>query len=128
MGIKGRKIMADFHERFHILLKENPEIKPIDLSIKTGIDKASISKYWNNKNVPNSKNLALIANFFNVSPVWLMGATFDRHSNFNQSLNYSGENPTKVELLNLINQILNDINDESKLQQIKMFLETYIEK
>ncbi len=122
--------MATFFERFTILLKENSEMKQWEIAEKTKIDKTSISKYCNGKATPDSKNLIKLATLFNVSPSWLSGDNIPRSrlelvKQDNYIVAYNGENPLKQKIAESIENILNGINDEQKLSQIKMFLDTY---
>ncbi len=48
-------------------------MKPIDLSKKTGIPKSSISQYMSGHVKPNSERVYLISKELNVSEAWLMG-------------------------------------------------------
>lgn len=48
-------------------------IKSIDLSSKTGIDKSQISHYLKGDYKAKQDTLYLMANALNVNPVWLMG-------------------------------------------------------
>lgn len=48
-------------------------LKPIDLSNKTGIDKGSISSYLSGRYLPKSKNIYKMAKALNVNPSWLLG-------------------------------------------------------
>ena len=48
-------------------------MKPIELSNKSGIDKGSISLYLNGKYTPKSKKIYKMAEVLNVNPSWLLG-------------------------------------------------------
>lgn len=49
------------------------DMKPIELSEKTGISESTISQYRSGYAKPKEKKLGLISNALNVNPVWLMG-------------------------------------------------------
>lgn len=61
-----------FSHRLNILMKEK-NIKSIDLSNKTGIDKSSISHYLSGNYEPKNEKVILLANALNVSELWLLG-------------------------------------------------------
>lgn len=48
-------------------------MKPIELSEKTGIDKGSISSYLSGRYLPKSKRIYKMAKALSVDPVWLLG-------------------------------------------------------
>lgn len=48
-------------------------VKPIELSKKTGISKTNISCYMSGKYEAKADGLKLLADALNVDPVWLMG-------------------------------------------------------
>ena len=43
------------------------------MSIKTGIEKSSLSNYINEKRLPRQDRIKIISDKYNVSPAWLMG-------------------------------------------------------
>lgn len=47
-------------------------LRPIDLSKKTGISKASISQYMSGKYCPPAQNAEKIGSVLRVSPLWLL--------------------------------------------------------
>lgn len=49
------------------------EMKPAELSIKSGISKASISQYMNGVYEAKSKSLYKLSQALDVDPAWLMG-------------------------------------------------------
>jgi len=66
------EVISTFSSRLNEAL-EIREMKPIDLTKKTGIKDATISQYRSGYAKPKEKKLSLIANALNVNPVWLMG-------------------------------------------------------
>ena len=48
-------------------------IRPVDLSVKTGIPKSAISQYCSGSFSPKQKRLFLIAQALDVDEAWLMG-------------------------------------------------------
>ena len=59
------------HRLSYALHKRN--LKPVDLSKKTGISKTNISCYISGKYEAKQDGLILLAEALNVNPVWLMG-------------------------------------------------------
>lgn len=43
------------------------------MSLKTGIEKSSLSNYINEKRLPRQDRIKIISDKYNVSPAWLMG-------------------------------------------------------
>lgn len=54
------------------------DMKAIDLSKKTGIDKGSISHYLSGRYDPSPKNRKVIADALGVQEAWLLGYDVDR--------------------------------------------------
>lgn len=68
-----------FPERFTELLKDsNLSYEKIALSLDIK-SKWTISKYANGKLKPDISTITKIADFFDVSPIWLIGFTDDKH-------------------------------------------------
>lgn len=68
-----------FPERFTELLKDsNLSYEKIALSLDIK-SKGTISKYANGKLKPYISTITKIADFFDVSPIWLIGFTDDKH-------------------------------------------------
>lgn len=63
---------ATFAERFNEAL-EIREIKPVDLSNKTGISQSTISQYRSGYAEPKKTKLKILADALNVNPSWLLG-------------------------------------------------------
>lgn len=64
-------------------------LRPIDLSVKTGIPKSSISQYMSGHVKPNSERVYKISKVLNVSEAWLMG--FDVPMERTESMTTSSE-------------------------------------
>jgi pentatricopeptide repeat protein len=64
--------ISEFKDRFNQALSIR-NMKPIELSEKTGISEATISQYRSGYSKPKDKRLYIIANALNVNPTWLMG-------------------------------------------------------
>ncbi len=62
-------------------------MKPIDLSKKTGIPKSSISQYMSGHVKPNSERVYLISKALNVSEAWLMGFDVEREREAENKVN-----------------------------------------
>lgn len=95
--------MNSFCERLNYLLK-NTKTTQQQVSLGANIDKTSISKYCNGKAVPDSKNLLKLADFFNVSPLWLSGEgddpTVKQINNPTLSIDTTDLSPDAIELIN----------------------------
>lgn len=65
-------LVDDFAHRLDLALKRN-NMRPIDLSNKTQIDKSSISRYLSGDWKASQKRLTLIAMALNTNEAWLMG-------------------------------------------------------
>lgn len=48
-------------------------MRPVDLSIRSGVSKASISQYIHGTSTPGNISAQKMADVLNVSPMWLMG-------------------------------------------------------
>lgn len=79
-----------FWENFIKLCTEN-NTKPNPVAAKLGISSGSVTN-WKNGTMPNSATLMKIANYFNVSPDYLLGRTDEPVS------------PTDDDLLNLLRE------------------------
>ena len=114
-------ISQDIANRIKLLLKsQNKNMKDMLTSLGLGIN--IISQLAKGQAI-SSFNLAKIADYLNCSVDYLLGRT----NNVNDShiIPYDGEDPQKQELSILMQEILDNVKDETQLQQIKMFLETY---
>ncbi|KXS45556.1 MAG: helix-turn-helix domain-containing protein [Candidatus Frackibacter sp. T328-2] len=94
--------MATFGERFKKLRKEKNYTQE-ELANKFHTTKSSISKYENNRSIPEVPTLEKYANFFNVSVDYLLGRTDQRQS--------SNDNDEKIA------RIRRAIEDKPKLLQ-----------
>ena len=56
-------------------------MKPVDLSQKSGVSQASISQYLSGSHSPSNLSSGKMAAVLNCSPVWLMGFDVPRYSN-----------------------------------------------
>ena len=54
-------------------LRKRANISQIKLQMETGIEQALISKYENNKRIPPTETLIILADYFNVSLDYLLG-------------------------------------------------------
>lgn len=67
-----------FAERLNQLIEE----KHINLNVLaqiTDLSEATISRYKNNKMAPKTTTVRIIADYFNVNPLWLMGLDEPKH-------------------------------------------------
>lgn len=64
--------VSDFKNRLNEAL-DIRNMKPIELSEKTGISESTISQYRSGYAKPKERKLGLISDALDVNPVWLMG-------------------------------------------------------
>jgi len=64
--------VSDFKNRFNEALSIR-NMKPVELSEKTGLSEATISQYRSGYAKPKDDKLIVLSNALNVNPVWLMG-------------------------------------------------------
>jgi len=84
-------------------LREDADLRQIDVSSATGIDQKTLSNYETEKTNPDSYAIIKLANFFNVTTDYLLG--------------YSSLNLQSVEdVLKILSNMENEISD------IKIFL------
>ncbi len=86
-------------------LREDLDLRQIDVANATGIDQKTLSNYETGKTNPDSFSIIKLADFFNVTTDYLLG--------------YSNSS------LKTQNDILNKLNDiENELKEIKRFFNT----
>lgn len=66
------QIVEEFKIRFEKALSYR-NMRPIDISHRTGIAESTISQYRSGYSKPKNDRLALIANVLDINPAWLMG-------------------------------------------------------
>lgn len=66
------EIISSFKDRFNEALSIR-QMKPIELSERTGISESTISQYRSGYAKPKDDKLVSISNALGVNPVWLMG-------------------------------------------------------
>lgn len=114
--------VSDFKNRFNEALSIR-NMKPVELSEKSGISEATISQYRSGYAKPKDDKLIALSNALNVNPVWLMGlnvameiesipsdldeATKEAFSIMNQYENLPPEK--KVSLQNYLQFLLSDV-------------------
>lgn len=49
------------------------DMKPAELADRSGINRGTISQYYNGKHIPTNINASKIAKVLHVDPAWLMG-------------------------------------------------------
>lgn len=62
----------EIKDRIYLALALN-DMKPIELSEKTGISKSTISQYMSGYSKPKQDRIYLLAKALNVSEAWLLG-------------------------------------------------------
>lgn len=96
--------MNTFADRLNFLLT-NAEMRPIDLSNATGIDKSSISRYLNGDYVPKQRRLTKIARALNADEGWLLtGVDQKRNVEFFE-LSRKDEREIESDLEDMMNSI-----------------------
>ena len=88
------EMVSNFKSRFNQALKIR-NIKPVELSEKTGISESTLSQYRSGYAKPKDEKLVILSNALNVNPVWLMGMNVPME-----------ENPTSIhtESIDIANQ------------------------
>ena len=76
------EIIDSFSNRLNEAIRIR-NIKPIELSEKTGIDKSKISSYMNGRYKAKQKGVYLLAKALNVSEAWLMGLDVPMNKDIN---------------------------------------------
>ena len=86
--------VSSFKERFNEALSIR-NIKPIELSERTGLSESTISQYRSGYAKPKDEKLVLLSNVLGVNPVWLMGLNVPMEETEKEqpeiSLNYDTE-------------------------------------
>lgn len=87
-----------------IKLSEKLGVTPYEISKKTGISQATLSRLINNETTkPNIKNAEILANYFNVSKEWLLTGKDNEINKVDQNYeNISNENNVKQRLKQFI--------------------------
>lgn len=73
------EMVSNFKERFNKAL-DIRNMKPVELSEKTGISESTISQYRSGYAKPKEDKLVLLSNALNVNPVWLLGVNVPMES------------------------------------------------
>ncbi len=98
-------------------------MKPIELSEKTNIDKGSISCYLSGRYDPKSKNIYLMAKALNVSPTWLLG--YDVPMENDDNLSKLGYFLNNIDY-NEIDEIIKNDKDNKIIAQLNSDIIKYI--
>lgn len=85
-------------------LREDKDLRQIDVSIATGIDQKTLSNYETGKTRPDSDSLIRLADFFDVSIDYLVGRTIDQTSNYKDII----QNISKIQ--NYLEKIKRSLN------------------
>lgn len=89
-------------------------IKPVELSEKTGIDKSKISSYMSGRYKAKQDGVFLLARALNVDEAWLMGCDvpMEKETITNNDFRYANHNGINTDGLN-----------EEELEEINRFVE-----
>ncbi|MBR3868382.1 MAG: helix-turn-helix transcriptional regulator [Clostridia bacterium] len=68
-------------------LREDMDLRQIDVSVATGIDQKTLSNYETGKTNPDSFSIIKLADFFNVSCDYLLGRTDEEKSDYDDLIN-----------------------------------------
>ncbi|MDU7216350.1 MAG: helix-turn-helix transcriptional regulator [Dialister sp.] len=96
--------MNTFADRLNFLLT-NAEMRPIDLSNATGIDKSSISRYLNGDYVPKQRRLTKIARALNADEGWLLTGVDQKRNIESFELSRKDEREIESDLEDMMNSI-----------------------
>lgn len=96
--------MNTFADRLNFLLT-NAEMRPIDLSNVTGIDKSSISRYLNGDYVPKQRRLTKIARALNADEGWLLTGVDQKRNIESFELSRKDEREIESDLEDMMNSI-----------------------
>lgn len=85
-------LVAELKNRLREALSSR-DIRPFELSSKTGIPKSSISQYMSGHVKPNGERIYLIAKALDVDEAWLMGHDVpkEKHTNKITDMNFSSD-------------------------------------
>ena len=98
------KFVNTFADRLNFLLT-NAEMRPIDLSNATGIDKSSISRYLNGDYVPKQRRLTKIARALNADEGWLLTGVDQKRNIESFELSRKDEREIESDLEDMMNSI-----------------------
>lgn len=99
------------------------DVKPVELSRRTGISKSSISQYMSGYAAPKSDRIYLIAKALNVSEAWLIG--YDEPMEKTPEIDYVVNTPTSENLTpneQLMIDRYREIPEEKKSEILGHFL------
>lgn len=96
--------MNTFADRLNFLLT-NAEMRPIDLSNATGIDKSSISRYLNGDYVPKQRRLTKIARALDADEGWLLTGVDQKRNIESFELSRKDEREIESDLEDMMNSI-----------------------
>lgn len=82
----AQELKATLKERLRTALLE-ADMKPIDLSERTGIPKSMISYYLNGKTKPKADRIYIISKALGVSEAWLLGYDVPKNRTAEQKKN-----------------------------------------
>lgn len=82
-------------------------MKPQELSDKSGVGKASISQYINGSHSPSNISSGKMGKILNVNPLWLMGfdVPMERANSIPPSVSKKAEQPPIMNYYNALNKI-----------------------
>lgn len=81
------------------MLREDADLRQIDVSNATGIDQKTLSNYETEKTNPDSYAIIKLANFFNVTTDYLLGQSDINFINKNEILDSINEMKSTLETL-----------------------------
>ncbi len=94
--------MATIAERLKQLMSEK-NVKASDIIRKTDINKGALSCYLAGKYSPSSKNIYILAKYFDVNEAWLMG--YDVEKKRYASTNLTQQNKVKKRIYDKIERL-----------------------
>ena len=78
------EMISNFKDRLNQALSIR-NMKPVELSAKSGISESTISQYRSGYAKPKDEKLVILSNALDVNPVWLMGMNVPMEENPTQA-------------------------------------------
>ena len=96
---------------------------PVDLYTNTRLDKSTISHFLSGKRHPKRQTIQIIADYLEVSPLYLMGFTDDmvlRTERLHQHIYETDEDREYHSLMNEINSLCSTFDNDELKQIVKL--------
>lgn len=106
------KLVDSFSNRLNTALKIR-DMKPIELSEKTGIDKSKISSYMSGRYKAKQDGVYLLAHALNVNEAWLMGLDVPMERELNTKKDELGNSVVPINILGTVKAGYNYLAQEN---------------